>query len=685
LGERWIVSLAGGLIVLVSLTAYQNSFDGPFVFDDEPSIPNNPTIQNVLSDWSVLFPPGGGATVSGRPLLNITLAINWAISGDQPRGYHVTNYLIHVCAALLLFGVLRRTFLLPCLRERWNAVALPMALAAAGFWAIHPLQTESVTYVIQRAESLVGLLYLLTLYCFVRSVTAANPMKWHVSSVAACFLGMASKEVMVSAPLIVLLYDRAFVAGSFREAWRRRYGLYLCMMASWLLLAVLVYSTGNRGGTAGLDVGITPWVYLCTQFEAIVHYLRLSVFPYPLVFDYGVGTAKNVVQISACAAVVVALGAATVVALWRWPKVGFLGAWFFAILAPTSSIVPVATQTIAEHRMYLPLAAILVSVAIGVHWSAQWALHHNILSPRSLQIGGVGLVVLLGITFEWLTFQRNWDYGDALTIWEDTVTKQPGSARAHNNYGLQLARVSTIEKATEQFRKAVELDPNYADAQYNLGTVLFQTNQLEEGIEHLRKAVLLNPDLPQTHNNLGAALVRVGMFDEAIEHYIQADRLDPGHPGARKNLEMAQTHRTQCLHALDEQRRKIGEHPKDITMLGSTAWVLATNPNASIRNGTEAVTLAQRAVELSDGSDPIALGTLAAAFAEAKRFDDAAKTAQKAIDLAVEQNKPALAESLRANLELYREGKPVREKTRPAPVPQNSKAAASSSPNQPSK
>ena len=211
------------VVVAAGLLAYHNSFTGPFIFDDLPSIPENPTIRHLWPIWQPLSPPQtGGITVEGRPVINLSLAINYALGGYDVRGYHVLNLTIHILAGLTLFGVVRRTLLQPRLRERFGGVANELALAVAVLWTVHPLQTESVTYIVQRAESLMGLFYLLTLYCFIRSVESPRPRVWCGLCLTACAVGMASKEVMASAPLLVMLYDRAFISGSFREAWRRR-------------------------------------------------------------------------------------------------------------------------------------------------------------------------------------------------------------------------------------------------------------------------------------------------------------------------------------------------------------------------------------------------------------------------------------------------------------------------------
>ncbi len=329
----WATYLAAGLIALATLTAFSSSFDGVFVFDDQFAILENGTLRQLWPLSLPLSPPNDGSPVTGRPLLNLSLAVNYAISQGEIWSYHVVNLTIHLIGALLLFGILRRTFDLPSMRHDWGPYRVPLALGIALLWAIHPLQTESVTYVSQRAESLVGLFYFLTLYCFIRGESSAGARGWLVVAVLSCLLGMASKEVMACAPLIVLLFDRTFCAGSFREAWRRHCALYLCLVATWVLLGWLVVSAGGRAGTAGFGLGISTSSYLQTQVWAIVHYLQLCLWPDTLVLDYGTATMTRLWEIGPAAVVVMLLGIATVAALRHSPKIGFLGAWFFMILA----------------------------------------------------------------------------------------------------------------------------------------------------------------------------------------------------------------------------------------------------------------------------------------------------------------------------------------------------------------
>ena len=306
--------------------AYANTFKAPFVFDDIGSIVENPTIRHLWPPGDALSPPSNaGLTVGGRPVLNLSLALNYAVSGLNVWSYHALNLLIHVFAGLALFGLVRRTLARPPLAARFGDRAAPLALVIAGLWTLHPLQTESVTYVAQRAESLMGLFFLLTLYAFARSADSPRPRTWQAVSFFACLLGAGTKEIAALAPIMVFLYDRTFVSGSFRAAWQRHRGVHLALAATWVPLAFFLASTGgNRGGTVGFNVGV-PWLgYWLTQFEAVTRYLALTFWPHPLVFDYGKIVAGSATATLLWALPVVTLVLGTTVALWRWPVAGSL-------------------------------------------------------------------------------------------------------------------------------------------------------------------------------------------------------------------------------------------------------------------------------------------------------------------------------------------------------------------------
>jgi Tfp pilus assembly protein PilF len=532
--------LASGIVVLAALAAYRNSFCGPFIFDDTQAIAGNPTIRHL----GRALLPLAESSVAGRPVLNLTFAINYALNGTGVWGYHAFNLLVHTLAGLVLFGIMRRTLLQPALSGHFGTEALPLALAVAMIWVVHPLQTESVTYIVQRAESLMGLFYLLTLYCFIRGagerleaillrqgyggqgrerpedttpafnsqLSTLGSGLWLSASVLSCLLGMASKEVMVSAPLIVLLYDRTFVAGTFLEAWRSRWQFYIGLASTWLLLGGLVASTHGHGGPAG----IAWWAYALTQFHAIVHYLQLSLWPSPLVFDYGATLATRAVDIVPYAMIVLCLVIGTVFAVWRRPVIGFFAVWFFAILAPSSSIVAIGTQTMAEHRMYLALAPVAVLVVLGLYL---------LLGRRSMVIF---LVLAAGLGC--LTVQRNKDYRSELAIWSDTVAKCPGNERAHVSLGAAWGHIpGRLFDEIAECQAALRIKPDYAEAHLNMGNALLQIpGRLPDAIAEYRTALRINPGYADAHINFGNALLRIpGHMPDAIAEYNAALRINP--------------------------------------------------------------------------------------------------------------------------------------------------------------
>jgi tetratricopeptide (TPR) repeat protein len=530
---RWPALLASCIIIFAGFAAYHNSFGGGFIFDDGSSITENVTIRHLWPVWDALSPPISDLTVSGRPILNLSLAINYAWGGNSVRGYHVANLAIHILAGLTLLGIVGRTLGLcsgqalrqSALRERFGASAMPLALAVALLWTLHPVQTESVTYVIQRAESLMGLFYLLTLYAFIRGAEARASGWWHGAAVAACLLGMTTKEVVVSAPLLVLLYDRTFVSGSFREAWRRHRWLYFGLAIPLLMLAGrLAAQGGNRDTHSGFGINVSWWAYALTQFPAVARYLALSAWPHPLVFDYEPLWVKRVADVVPQALLVVALVAGTLIALWRRSPLGVAGAWFFAILAPTS-LVPGAAQMIVEHRMYLSLAAAMVLLALGIYALA----------------GRRSLVVLLALAagFGWLTEQRNPVYHNELSLWSDTVAKRPDHVLAHGNLGTALAQAGRLTEAIVQFEEALRLDPSFVDAHSNLGNALLQAGRVTEAITQYEATVRLRPDYAPGHYNLGNALLTLHRPGEAIRQYEATLRLRPDYLPARYNLQNA--------------------------------------------------------------------------------------------------------------------------------------------------
>jgi tetratricopeptide (TPR) repeat protein len=507
----------GILLALAALAVYGRTFSAPFEFDDADAITNNPSIRH----WSTVLEAPIDSTPAGRPILNLSLALNFAFGGARVTGYHAVNLAIHVLAGLVLFGILRRT-----LAPRCGAAADLAAFSAALAWTVHPLQTESVTYIVQRAESLMGLLYLLTLYSFIRGAEAGSSRVWFGMAWLACLLGMGTKEVMVSAPVMVLCYDRTFLAGSFRTAWRLRRRAYVGLAAGWLVLPFLVGSTHGRAGTSGFGSGIRWSDYVAAQFPTLVHYLRLAVWPCPQAFDYGTQWVTQLWTIAPAVGLVLGAAACAFWAFCRptagWRAVGYAGAWFFAILAPTS-LVPGNRQTAAEHRMYL---ALIPLVALGVAEAYRW-------------LGRAAFPLCLGLAavYGGLAWKRNAAYSSALILWTDTLAHCPDNFYAHNNLGIELEKLPDRRPdAIAQYREALRLNPDFPEGHNSLGNALTAAGRATEAIAELTAAVRIAPRYAEAYSNLGNALARNGQWQEAIGRYEAALSLKPELSEAHDNL-----------------------------------------------------------------------------------------------------------------------------------------------------
>ncbi len=515
---------------LLIAAVYSSSLGGVFLLDDKHGILDNPSIRQLRPIGPVLNPPRPSSTVAGRPVVNISLAVNYALNGQNATGYHIVNILIHVLAAITLYGLVRRTLELPGSSPTLSRASTSLATAVALIWSLHPLQTSAVTYLIQRAEMLVALFYLLTLYCVLRSCGSRFSAVWQLAAVAACALGMGSKEVMVSSPVITLLYDRLFLTGSFRETLARRGGMYLGLAGTWVLLAYLVISTAGRAESAGFDTGISAGHYALTQIHMIAGYLQRAVWPDPLIFDYGTRIITNPGKVLAGATVLLILIVGCGVACYHNARLCFPGLVFFAVLAPSSSLVPIATQTGAEHRMYLPLAAVVAAIVIGVYLLIVYLRARFASMPivrRMLYILPRAITVLVTLVLSLLTINRNFDYHSAERIWQDTVDKLPDNPRAHTSLGIELMHDGRINEAIDHFTTAIRLDHSSLKSYGNRGNAYQMLGQYEKALIDYGRVIALNPVDPLAYPNRGNLHSRMGHHEAAIRDYSQAIEIDP--------------------------------------------------------------------------------------------------------------------------------------------------------------
>ena len=616
------------VLALGTFLAYANSLHGEFVFDDHDSIPRNPSIRRLYDLPAIAATIPGGATVTGRPVLNFTFALNYAFAKERVFDYHLTNVVIHVLAALALFGVARRSLLSLDSLARASHRADALALAIALLWAVHPLCTESVTYVAQRAESLGGLFYLSSLYALIRGARAAESGRsagaWYALSVFSCLLGMGTKEVLVSAPIILLLHDRAFLSATWREAMNRRKWFYAALFATWGWLAYLVSAAGGRGGTAGFGAGVTSWAYFQTQWVAIVQYLRLAIWPDRLVFEYGRGLESPRAAVYACGLFLASLAAATLWLWWRAPRIGWLGVTFFATLAPSSSVLPVVTQTKAEHRMYLPLAVVVTCLVLACDALWTWLAPRPLVKWRWMTVGVLGLTVMaLGAR----TWARNADYRTEIELWKRTASDHPsnpnallGLATAHYQRDDLAACVAVVDKAIARFpdnpeayalrgralrdlgqmdralndlARALELSPRLAEAYTVRGELHHRAGDTQKSVEDYTRAIELRAQAPTEHYNRGNALMDMQRFDEAIADYDAAITLRPDFAAAHHNRAMAYQRKGDAKRALAEFTRTIEVDPSFAAAYSGRGgvWLGLGEPSRAIPDFTRAIEL----------------------------------------------------------------------------------------------
>jgi tetratricopeptide (TPR) repeat protein len=558
---RWWMPV---VLLLLCAAAYCNTLHVPFLFDDLPSITQNPAIRRlcplsgvIASDLPMLV---------GRPLISLSLAINYAVGGYNPVGWHLFNLVIHCLNALLAFGIVRRALENMPSADGDSRRAWGIAYAVAVLWMLHPLVTESVTYVLQRTELLMTLFLFLTLYCFARGTSSPRKMIWFGAAIIACILGMGTKEVMVMTPLLVLIYDYIFVSRSWRAALRDHRELYAGLIASWVVLASLLLTT-NLKSKSGLAVDtLSSWNYFKIQWTVVAHYLRLAVWPQGLVLDYSDWPRKTTLAAALLAAGLLAvLLAMTVCAIRRHRWWGFWGAWFFLLLAPTSSFLPLPTEPAAERRMYLPLLAVIAVVLGGGNYLCR-KLWMRFGWPDRFRVWlQAGVVVLLALTLGLATVQRNSQYHSAESIWADVVAKRPNSLRGHANLGLALLDNRQAKESIPHFVDALRLDPDQPVPRCNLALALAMTGETNQAIAELRETLRRTPNHAPAHAGLADIFASLGDDKAALEQYGAVLAINPDEPIARFNLAQLLTHLGQRQAAMSQYEEVLRLDPRNAT------------------------------------------------------------------------------------------------------------------------
>lgn len=567
--------LAAFFLIVAGLLVFSNNYAGEFIFDDYDTIVNNARIKTFSPFWSPLWITEM-TPISGRPVIALTFALNYAAGGLDLFGYHLVNNIFHIMVGLILFLFLRSTLLLPCFAPRFGAYATVYSLAVTLLWLIHPLQTEAVNYITQRTEIMTILFYLLTLYLALKGFAAGRPQVWYAASIFFCGLGMASKEIIVSAPLAVLIYDRLFVSRSYREAFRRHRGLYLGLAGTWVILALFMM-LAPHGSAVRLDgfgrMDFWPLDYLKIQIGVIINYIKLAFWPEPLLLSYqDLPRVREITLLFlAKGGLLCVLGLATIWGLIRGAWWSFPGFCFFAILGPSSSIIPMPYELATERRMYLPLAALIVLVVFGVDAFLRKMTAQGATQSKK-RVYGVALLLVaaLSLVLGFRTHVRNRDYTTEVGIWADTVAKRPGNSHARENLGKALMQEGRIDEAVVQFREAARLQPDDAEIFSNLGSALSQAGNRSEAVAMHQRAIELEPESAVDRYHLGNTYLRFNEFENAVKAYQETVKINPDFLAAHWNmglLLMQKGEYAAAAHSIESVVRLTPDDPRALATL----------------------------------------------------------------------------------------------------------------------
>ncbi|HAM50694.1 MAG TPA: tetratricopeptide repeat-containing protein [Nitrospiraceae bacterium] len=545
------------IIIAVGTLAYSNTFHVPFLFDDIANIVENPAIKDLRYLTNPVNPADIPlyAAFKSRFIGYLTFALNYRFNGQNVTGYHVLNLFIHIANALLVYVLIVLSFRTPSLRQRsLQHCSNLIALFSALFFVAHPVQTQAVTYIIQRLASLATMFYLLCLVSYVESRLSMSPVRsylFYAISIISAVLAMKTKEISFTLPITVTLYEFLFFTGG-----KIKRIIYLVpILLTLLIIPLTLLGTTKSTGDVIANVSevtrvMTPMSrldYLFTQCRVIVTYIRLLCLPLNQNLDYDYHLYHSFFEPEVLLSLLFLLSIFPIglYLLYRsknndrkgnYPLelVSFGVMWFFLTLTVESSIIPIV-DVIFEHRLYLPSVGVFVAITTGLFVSRDRLAEKKLHFDKAI----IPACILIVIFLAGSAYARNKIWQNKTRLWEDVVKKAPSNARAHNNLGFAYSSEGLIDKATEQYQVAIKLKPDYAEARNNLGNSYKSKGLIDKAIEQYQIALTLNPDYSDAHFNLANLYLNKGLFDKAIEHYQIALQLNPDDSEALKKLEHA--------------------------------------------------------------------------------------------------------------------------------------------------
>jgi len=523
------------LFGIVVFGIYSQTFESPFIFDDLHKIKENAHIRLTQLSFEEIVKAGFKSSKT-RPVAFISFALNYYFNQYDPVGYHIVNLCLHVLAGFFLFLFIKTTLKIPCLQNRFTYPAL-IAFWAALIWSVHPVQTQSVTYIVQRMNSMASLLFIVSFWFYVKGRLVEHGSQkwlWYTGATLAWLVSLGCKQITVTLPFMVFLYEWYFFQDLSKD-WLKRSLKWALGIIVVLILIALIYTGfhpfekfSHLNDYAQNEFTISQRAL--TQLRVVVYYISLLFYPNPsrLNLDYDFPLSFSLVNpLTTLPALIIIIGL-LLLGIYLAKKerlLSFCIFWFLGNLVIESSFIPVAI--IFEHRLYLP--SMLVSLMTVT-------LFYLYIKPEWLS---VGIICALVILCSYWTFERNKVWLDHITLWTDCTKKSPNKARPYSNLGKALTDRKMFDEALLNVKKSLEINPNFTEAHYNLGNLLEKQGKTNEAIEHYIKAVQLNPNFAKAHNNLGIALLKQDKPNEAVKHYLKALQIAPNFAKAHNNLGLA--------------------------------------------------------------------------------------------------------------------------------------------------
>jgi hypothetical protein len=554
------------LLAIVVILIYADTLTTPFILDDIHNIRDNSHIRMTSLSLNNLLRAAFQSPAASRPIANISFALNYYFSGLNLVGFHLINILIHIFAGIFLYFFVKATLKTPVLRAQFEKCGW-VPFFTAFIWLVHPLQTQSVAYLVQRMNSLAAMFFILSMLFFVKFRLASGTRSKR-SLLAGCILAgllaLCTKPIAATLPVFIILYDWYFFQDlSFK--WGKKHFLVLGGILLLFISVSLIYLGDDPIVRILSDYrhrDFTLFQRVLTQFRVVIFYIGLLLWPQPsrLNLDHDFALSHSLtdpVTTLISMVTIIALIVLAILTAKREPILSYAILWYFGNLVIESSVI--GLELVFEHRNYLPSMFVILAMVTLVFRYVKpiWP--------------GVIFLCVVGTLFALWTFERNKIWADELLLYQDCAEKSPAKARPHNNLGAILLRRGRLQEAVDEFQTALSLKPDYADAHYNLGIAMAKQGNLTDGISHfsetlrlqprnvkalnnmaatlvlkerypeaidyLKRALLINPEQDDLHSNLGIIMKKQGDLDEARHHFYRALQINPANKSAPHHLE----------------------------------------------------------------------------------------------------------------------------------------------------